>query len=43
MILKSASLNSWNEKLKFMTRKWKEVRVKKSSQQELKEEGKRKN
>jgi len=43
MKLKSATLNNWKEKIKFMAIKWKEGRVKKSSQQELKEEGKCKN
>jgi hypothetical protein len=43
MKLKSAILNNWKEKIKFMTRKWKEGRVKMSSQQTLKEEGKYKN
>ena len=43
MKLKSASLNNWKEKIYFMTRKWKDGRVEKRSQQELKDEGKFKN
>jgi hypothetical protein len=38
MKLKTAIRNNWKEKIKFVTRKWKEGGVKKSSQQELKEE-----
>ena len=43
MKLKWTILNNWKEKIQFMIRKWKEVRVKKTSQQELKEEEKYKN
>jgi len=41
MKLKWTILNIWKGKIYFMIRKWKEGRVKKSSQQELKEEGKK--
>jgi hypothetical protein len=43
MKLNSANLNNCKEKIKFMTRQWKEGRVERNSQQELTEEGKYKN